>query len=63
LIKLFRQKILDQRKPNFLYDGELRFDAAMIPAIGEKKAPRGVQEMSARMALKNAFPTGDSTKK
>ncbi len=31
--------ILDERKVDFEYDGELQLDAAVVPKIGEKKAP------------------------
>ena len=30
---------LKSRNPGFLFDGELQFDAALVPAIGERKAP------------------------
>ena len=30
---------LEARNPGFLFDGELQFDAALVPAIGERKAP------------------------
>jgi len=32
-------KILTERKPDFLFDGELQADAALIPAVTQKKAP------------------------
>ena len=32
-------KILTDRKPDFLFDGELQADAALIPAVTQKKAP------------------------
>jgi len=31
--------ILKERKPNFIFDGELQADAALVPSITEKKAP------------------------
>ncbi|MBI4978252.1 MAG: phosphate acetyltransferase [Spirochaetes bacterium] len=33
------KKLLDTRKPNFPYDGELQFDAAMMPDIAKRKSP------------------------
>jgi len=30
---------LEARSPGFVFDGELQFDAAVVPAIGERKAP------------------------
>lgn len=33
------KKILDERKPSFQYDGELQFDAAMLPKVAAKKCP------------------------
>ena len=30
---------LRRREPDFAFDGELQFDAALIPAIGQRKAP------------------------
>jgi len=30
---------LEARNPDFLFDGELQLDAALVPAIGERKAP------------------------
>jgi phosphate acetyltransferase len=33
---------LDRRGVSFAYDGELQLDAALIPRIGEKKAPGSV---------------------
>ena len=30
---------LERRDPGFSFDGELQFDAALVPRIGEKKAP------------------------
>ncbi len=32
-------KIIKERNPELLVDGEIQFDAAMIPAIGQKKFP------------------------
>lgn len=32
-------RILTERKPDFLFDGELQADAALIPAVTQKKAP------------------------
>jgi len=32
-------KILDSRKPDFVYDGELQADAALVPSVTQKKAP------------------------
>lgn len=32
-------KILDERKVNFCYDGELQLDAALIPEVTDRKAP------------------------
>jgi phosphate acetyltransferase len=32
-------KILDARKPDFVYDGELQADAALVPSVTQKKAP------------------------
>lgn len=32
-------KILAERKPDFLFDGELQADAALIPSVTQKKAP------------------------
>jgi phosphate acetyltransferase len=32
-------KILNSRKVNFLFDGELQADSALVPAVMEKKAP------------------------
>lgn len=32
-------KILTDRKPDFLFDGELQADAALIPSVTQKKAP------------------------
>jgi phosphate acetyltransferase len=31
--------ILKERKPNFIFDGELQADAALVPSVTEKKAP------------------------
>lgn len=31
--------ILDERKVDFVYDGELQLDAAIIPSVGKSKAP------------------------
>ncbi len=33
------KKILDSRNVNFVFDGELQFDAAIVPKVGEQKAP------------------------
>jgi phosphate acetyltransferase len=32
-------EILNSRKPNFLFDGELQADAALVPSVTDKKAP------------------------
>jgi len=32
-------KLLDERKVNFCYDGELQLDAALIPEVTDRKAP------------------------
>ncbi len=32
-------KILNARKPDFVYDGELQADAALVPSVTQKKAP------------------------
>ena len=32
-------QILDARNPGFAFDGDLQMDAALIPAVGQKKAP------------------------
>ncbi len=32
-------EILKSRKPDFIYDGEMQFDAAVMPGVCEKKAP------------------------
>ena len=32
-------KILDGRKPDFVYDGEMQADAALVPSVTQKKAP------------------------
>jgi len=32
-------KILETRKPNFVFDGELQADAALVPSVLDKKAP------------------------
>ena len=32
-------EILKSRKPNFIFDGELQADAALVPSVTEKKAP------------------------
>ena len=32
-------KLAKQKRPDLLIDGELQFDAALIPSIGERKAP------------------------
>jgi len=32
-------KILENRKPNFAFDGELQADAALVPSVLDKKAP------------------------
>jgi phosphate acetyltransferase len=32
-------QILHDRKPNFLFDGELQADAALVPSVTDKKAP------------------------
>jgi phosphate acetyltransferase len=32
-------KIAQKKRPNLLIDGELQADAALIPSIGERKAP------------------------
>jgi phosphate acetyltransferase len=31
--------ILKEKKPNFLFDGELQADAALVPSVTDKKAP------------------------
>jgi phosphate acetyltransferase len=31
--------ILQERKPNFIFDGELQADAALVPSVTDKKAP------------------------
>ena len=33
------KKILDSRNVNFVFGGELQFDAAIVPKVGEQKAP------------------------
>ncbi len=33
------RNILESRKVNFAFDGELQFDAAIVPSVSEKKAP------------------------
>ncbi len=33
------KNILDERKVDFVYDGELQLDAAIIPSVGKSKAP------------------------
>lgn len=32
-------KLLDEKKPDFVYDGELQADAALVPSVTQKKAP------------------------
>ncbi len=32
-------KLLDERKVDFAYDGEMQLDAALVPAVTERKAP------------------------
>jgi len=32
-------EILEKRKPNFAFDGELQADAALVPSVLDKKAP------------------------
>jgi phosphate acetyltransferase len=31
--------ILKDKKPNFIFDGEIQADAALVPSVTEKKAP------------------------
>jgi phosphate acetyltransferase len=31
--------VLQERKPNFIFDGELQADAALVPSVTDKKAP------------------------
>jgi phosphate acetyltransferase len=33
-------ELLKSRNPNFIFDGELQADAALVPSVTEKKAPR-----------------------
>ena len=35
-------EIIRQKEPSILVDGEMQFDAALIPAIGQKKAPKSL---------------------
>ena len=34
---MFRERILEENHPDYIIDGEMQLDAAIIPRIGEKK--------------------------
>ena len=45
------KKILDSRNVNFVYDGELQFDAAIVPKVGEQKAPNSKVKGNANILI------------
>lgn len=50
-------KLVKEKAPSLLIDGELQFDAAYIPAIAEKKAPQSVIKGDANIFI---FPNLDA---
>ena len=45
------KKILDSRNVNFVFDGELQFDAAIVPKVGEQKAPNSKVKGNANVLI------------
>jgi phosphate acetyltransferase len=50
-------RIVREREPDLLVDGELQADAALVPGVSRRKAPGGVHEGNANVLV---FPSLDS---
>jgi phosphate acetyltransferase len=56
-------RIVQEKRPDLLIDGPLQYDAAMIPSVGEKKAPGSAVAGRATVLIFPDLNTGNTTYK